>query len=388
MVLKARSRQAPTRRYWASQQFNFQVHSRNNHLSASSHSNSVHCHIGILTIGYDASSTNVSREANRRLDGNVVSETSLSTLPTDPTDSDVASHSSISHRPSSQTPSGSTESLPILTSIPGVSTSAMASSFMPTMSGDSSLPTSSSSEAPTSVSTQSSATIESSASTASPLTADELGAIISGALIFLLLAVILGIMFWFRRREEKLLDPEQKLSGATPADQSPASSHHSKANPEILGEPAVTGPDWSGWPTESQVRVSRQPHPRRRTLSSELSPFGYLTPPPGMALTTNTVCNMDGRVSRKAAGGRPTQSPENNESDAGQYRPVSGSIGRAVHMTPPPPPSPRPPRRPVARPVSCPSSRPTSHPTSRPTSRRSPPPRPPRPPSLGTPNYS
>ncbi|KAM0277618.1 hypothetical protein ACHAQH_005646 [Verticillium albo-atrum] len=112
-------------------------------------------------------------------------------------------------------------------------------------------------------------------SPSSRLSTDELTGLIAGLLVLVIVASTIGIMFWHRYRHPVEPYPPPLAAAAAPSVTPPPLPAD---DPGILGSPAITGPGLPGWPTASQIRipVRAHPHPKRRTQSSELSPFGYL----------------------------------------------------------------------------------------------------------------
>lgn len=120
------------------------------------------------------------------------------------------------------------------------------------------------------------------------LNGDEVVALIAGGvIIFLLLTVLL---VWLALR-----DPNRHLNASTIDDESRVGLSSSppvisltllepsalpKSQLDVLGRAAETGPDAPNWPlaqnTVNRLRTPLRPRPNRRTMSSELSPFGYI----------------------------------------------------------------------------------------------------------------
>ncbi|KAH6690481.1 hypothetical protein F5X68DRAFT_229798 [Plectosphaerella plurivora] len=115
------------------------------------------------------------------------------------------------------------------------------------------------------------------------LNGDEVVAVISGCVILILFLSVLCIWLCFRdpNRNNPSIDAEsrQGLSDTPPVisltllePSALPKSHH-----DVLGRAAETGPGAANWPLpQNQIRIPLQPRPKRRTLSSELSPFGYI----------------------------------------------------------------------------------------------------------------
>ncbi|CRK25851.1 hypothetical protein BN1708_014346, partial [Verticillium longisporum] len=187
--------------------------------------------------------------------------------------------------PSSATPSNSAgdQSTTISSGVvSSISPSSSATSVIPPSSTSNNTisetaPTSTSSPTSTSESDSDATSTMAPSSSSSRLSTDELAGLIAGILVFVIVATTIGIMFWHRYRHPVEPYPPPPTAAA-PAAPSMTPPPLPADDPGILGSPAVTGPGLPGWPTAAQIRipVRAHPHPKRRTQSSELSPFGYL----------------------------------------------------------------------------------------------------------------
>ncbi|KAM0322558.1 hypothetical protein ACHAQA_009405 [Verticillium albo-atrum] len=225
--------------------------------------------------------------------------------------------------PPSATPSNSDEGQSTASSAPEESDAPSASDSSETSDASASetAPSSDSSSTPSSTSTSDSSSTMAPSSPSPRLSTDELAGLVAGLFVFVIVASVIAIMFWHRFRHPV----DQEPAPPRPAPLSITPPPLPADDPGILGSPAVTGPGLPGWPTASQIRIPVRPypHPKRRTQSSELSPFGYLPTVNERAPTPMFRASM-------------MDLPEEEPSTQAQARRRSvGDIGMAVPMSPP-----------------------------------------------------
>ncbi|KAH7376198.1 hypothetical protein B0T11DRAFT_17954 [Plectosphaerella cucumerina] len=114
------------------------------------------------------------------------------------------------------------------------------------------------------------------------LDGDEVVALLSGLVILILLLLVLLIWMCFRDPNRNAsIDAESRhgLNDTPPVITLTMlePSALPRSHQDVLGRAAETGPGAANWPlSQNQIRIPLRPRPNRRTLSSELSPFGYI----------------------------------------------------------------------------------------------------------------
>ncbi|KAM0606557.1 hypothetical protein ACHAP1_004064 [Verticillium nonalfalfae] len=199
--------------------------------------------------------------------------------------------------------------------------SGVESSIFPSTFATETAPTSTSSPTSTSESDSDAASTMAPSSSSSRLSTDELTGLIAGIIVFVIVAATIGIMFWHRYRHP--VEPYPPPTAMAPAAPSVTPPPLPADDPGILGSPAVTGPGLPGWPTAAQIRipVRAHPHPKRRTQSSELSPFGYLP-------------TVNERAPTPAFRSSMMDLPEEESAQDMSRRRSVGDIGMAIPMSP------------------------------------------------------